>query len=79
MKAQPLDIMRVPDALLNVATVEIVTGMSRSSIYRAIQAGEFPEPIRRGPRFTRWRAAAIQEWLIFGTLVDRPDNQPMFA
>ena len=37
------------DRLLRRRQVEEVTGMSRSSIYRLMQNGEFPRPVRVGP------------------------------
>ena len=37
------------DRLLRRRHVEEVTGMSRSSIYRLMQNGEFPRPVKIGP------------------------------
>ena len=37
--------------------------MSRSSIYAAIAAGEFPRPIRVGSRSVRWFAREIDVWV----------------
>ena len=47
----------------NIAQVEEITGMSRSSIYRLMQDGEFPRPVRIGPAAVRWRASDITAWL----------------
>ncbi len=38
-------------------------GLSRSTIYRLMRAGKFPEPIRIGPRATRWQKRELYEWL----------------
>ena len=60
---QPLNAISVPDALLKVATVGAVTGLSSSSIFRKVAAGEFPQPVRLGKRCTRWRASLVTAWL----------------
>ena len=43
--------------------VEAATGLSRSSLYRLAAAGEFPRPIRLGPRAVGWRADEIAAWI----------------
>lgn len=62
-KRQPIEAGNLPDALLKLATVEAMTGLSRPSIYRRLALGEFPEPVRLGRRCTRWPAAAVREWI----------------
>lgn len=37
-------------------------GKSRSSIYMAIQKGEFPAPIRIGIRAVAWTSESIAQW-----------------
>ena len=55
--------MTIHDRLLRRRQVEEITGMSRSSIYRLMQDGEFPRPVRIGPAAVRWRASDITAWL----------------
>ena len=43
--------------------VEAATGLSRSSLYRLAAAGQFPRPIRLGPRAVGWRADEIAAWI----------------
>lgn len=43
--------------------VEKVTTLSRSSIYRKMQEGTFPRPIRLGGSSIGWRADDIQQWI----------------
>lgn len=62
-RTQPFEVMAVDGALLKVSTVGAVTGLSSSSIYRKLAAGEFPEPVRIGARCTRWRSADVRKWL----------------
>ena len=51
------------DRLLRRREVERVTSMSRSAIYRLMQEGDFPRPVRVGPAAVRWRQSDIAEWL----------------
>ena len=51
------------DRLLRRRHVEEITGMSRSSIYRLMQDGEFPRPVKVGPAAVRWRASDLTAWL----------------
>ncbi len=51
------------DRLLRRRQVEEITSMSRSSIYRLMQDGEFPRPVKVGPSAVRWRASDITAWL----------------
>jgi len=62
-KTQPLHAAQVADALLKLATVEALTGLSRSTIYARLARREFPQPIRLGARCTRFRAGDVQAWL----------------
>ena len=51
------------DRLLRRREVERITGLSRSSIYRQMQAGDFPWPLRVGPSAVRWKESDIAAWL----------------
>ncbi len=51
------------DRLLRRRQVEEVTGLTRSSIYRLMQTGQFPRPVRVGPAAVRWRVSDITAWL----------------
>ena len=42
------------DHLLTRTQVAARTGLSGSSIYRAMRLGQFPEPLRIGERAVRW-------------------------
>lgn len=60
---QTLDSLKIPEALLKISTVTAVTGLSESSIRRAVAAGTFPAPVKMGSRCTRWVAQSITNWL----------------
>ncbi len=51
------------DRLLRRRQVEEITGMSRSAIYKRMQEGEFPRPVRIGPSAVRWRTSDIAAWV----------------
>lgn len=50
--------------LLDIKSVSVLVGLKETSIYDRVRDGTFPEPLRLGTRYTRWRAGAIKEWLL---------------
>ena len=66
------------DRLLRRREVEQITGMGHSSIYRLMQDGSFPRPVRVGPAAVRWRSSDITGWLesrpIATSELGRPDR-----
>ena len=51
------------DRLLTRAEVETRCAIARTTIYRLMRAGQFPEPIKVGPRAVRWPSSEIEAWL----------------
>ena len=51
------------DHLLRRGEVETRTGLARTTIYRLMRAGQFPEPVQIGPRAVRWPASEIATWV----------------
>ena len=51
------------DRLLHLREVQTLTSLGRSTIYRLMRAGLFPEPLKIGPRAVRWRESEIREWV----------------
>ena len=49
--------------LLNRREVQRACGLSKSTLYRLMRTGYFPEPLKIGPKAIRWRADEIQEWV----------------
>lgn len=39
------------------------TGMSKTHLYRLVQAGKFPKPIKLSERVSAWDEAAVDAWL----------------
>jgi prophage regulatory protein len=60
---QPLHAAQLADALLRLPTVQAIVGLSKTTIYMLVARGDFPQPIRRGSRCTRWRSADVTAWL----------------
>lgn len=55
----PGDVVAV---LLRLRAVMHMTGLSRSSLYRLIADGQFPRPVRLGPRTVAWRRVDVDAW-----------------
>jgi len=55
--------------VLRLPAVIEKTGLSRSSIYRLIQDGKFPPPVKLSARASAWFEHDINEWLS-----DLPNN-----
>lgn len=53
----------MPQKLYRRPEVETLTGLSRASIYRMMEDGEFPRPVHVGKRAVAWREADLVEWL----------------
>jgi len=54
--------MSAPDRYLRRREVEDLTGLSRSAIYRRIDAGTFPRPVKLSPQCVRWRETDVTAW-----------------
>lgn len=51
------------EQILRRRQVELLIGVSRSSIYAWIGKGDFPAPVRLGTRAVGWRQSDIDHWL----------------
>lgn len=51
------------DRILRIGTVLQITGLSRSTLYRKVQRGEFPKQIKLSERCAGWRQSAVTEWM----------------
>ena len=59
---QPLDALQLPDALLQIQVVVRATGLSVTTIYRKVAAGELAI-VKMGKRCTRFRAADVRAFI----------------
>lgn len=53
----------MPQQLYRRPDVETLTGLSRTSIYRMMERGEFPRPVRITAKAVAWREADLSQWL----------------
>lgn len=60
---QPLHVVQLQAALLNIKTVMATTGLSRSTLYSKVKDGTFPAPIKLSKRCIRWHSEAIRKWV----------------
>lgn len=51
------------DRILRIGTVLQKTGLTRSTLYRKIQRGEFPKQIKLSERCAGWRQSSVNAWL----------------
>lgn len=51
------------DRILRLGAVLDRTGLSRSTLYRKMQAGTFPKNVKISTRCAGWRQSAVEEWL----------------
>ena len=51
------------ERILRRPEVEARTGLSRSTIYAWMEAGDFPRPVALGSRLVGWKESEIEVWL----------------
>lgn len=56
MPLQDFRFLRLPEVMS-------LTGLSRSSVYLAVNRGTFPAPVKLGARAIGWSASAVETWL----------------
>ena len=49
--------------LIKIDEVLSMCGVSKPHIYRMISRGQFPAPVRVGPRAARWRLSEVKKWI----------------
>lgn len=55
---------RLPETgFLRQPQVLVFVPISRSTLWRRIQAGTFPGPVKRSARVTAWRAEDVRRWI----------------
>ena len=55
--------MVATEYLIDRTEVEKRVGLTRSSIYDAMRKGNFPLPLKVGPKAVRWRTSDIEAWV----------------
>ena len=72
MAAQTIRQAQSDQALARRRQVEQLVQLSRSSIYAAVKAGNFPAPYRIGARAVAWRISEVEQWLAARPLASAP-------
>jgi prophage regulatory protein len=54
--------MNYLDPIIRCKQLKEVTGLSKATVYRLIQRGEFPRPLQLSQGAVGWPASAIREW-----------------
>jgi prophage regulatory protein len=66
-----------PDRILRINAVQERTGLCRSTLYRKMQNGTFPQSIKISTRCAGWRESAVIQWLknpMFYSADDHPTD-----
>ncbi len=58
------------NSVLRMPQVMVVTGLSRTSIWRRLKEGDFPRPIRLGPNAVGWKLRDIELWIETRSVVE---------
>jgi len=51
------------DRLIRLAEVQQMIGCKKSSIYKMLEEGKFPQPIRYSPRLVVWPETVVLQWV----------------
>lgn len=55
--------MKYPKLILNYPQTADLIGVSVSTLYRWVESGDFPQPVRLGPARVGFNAAVIEAWV----------------
>jgi prophage regulatory protein len=55
--------VETPDRILRIRSVLQITGLTRSTLYRKIQRGQFPSQIKISERCAGWRESEVAAWM----------------
>lgn len=50
-------------SLIRIKDVTKRTGLARSCIYERVAAGDFPAPVKIGPRAVAWVETEVDQWI----------------
>ena len=69
------EVRQTTPRLIRLPEVKLRTGLGRSSIYRKMADGSFPQPRKVGERAVAWHLSDIDGWI--DDLPVRPAGQPL--
>jgi prophage regulatory protein len=53
----------VDSFLYKLVAVKAITSLSTATIYRMLKTGDFPKPVRIGPKIVRWRGCDLRNFI----------------
>lgn len=59
----PMDLIMLNRTICRLPDVMARAGLSRSTIYNLISAGQFPSQVNLGPRAVGWVENEIEDWI----------------
>lgn len=66
--------VNMPDYFLRMKDVLKRTGLTRSPLYRMINKGQFPSPVKIGVKSIAWPESSVNQWI-----EDRKIGKPLDA
>jgi prophage regulatory protein len=66
----------VKEKILRIREVCHKTGLAKSTLYAHVARGDFPAPLKIGPRAAGWRSDEIEAWLEKVTAMSREELTP---
>jgi len=51
------------ERLIDIKEVSDITGLKRSTIYKWMNEGKFPKPLKLGEKASRWKLSSILDWI----------------
>jgi len=64
-----------PQKILRLQAVKARCGLSRSTLYNRIAAGEFPSPVSLGARSVGWVESEVNAWISSRIHASRRDGK----
>jgi prophage regulatory protein len=64
-----------PEKIIRLQAVKARCGLSRSTLYNRMAAGEFPSPIALGARSVGWVESEINAWIAARINASRKDGR----
>ena len=51
-------------SFIRIQSVQELTGLARSTIYKYISTGIFPKPVKPTPRVSAWVMSEVENWMM---------------
>lgn len=63
-QTNPAQSLALPsEGLAKLPAVMTATGLSRSTLYARVKAGDFPAPVKLGERAVAWPVESVRAWI----------------